>query len=388
MTPFTAIFVPDELADAVSDGAWLLALLDAERALANAQSLAGLVPAAAAAAVADACRPERFDVAALAEEGRAAGNPVEPLVRALRAHVGEEHSDAVHHGATSQDILDTAAMLVAQRALRLVDIELQGVAGLCAGLADRHRGTVMAGRTLLQQAVPTTFALKAAGWLVGVDDSRRGLAAVAEALPAQLGGAAGTLAALGADGLEVLRLYAAELDLREPPLPWHTIRTPIAALAGALATAAGIIAKVAGDVVLLAQTEVGELREQEGGASSTMPHKQNPTNAVLALASARHATANAALLFACVEQEHERAAGAWHAEWQALTTALAATGGAAAALRRSLTGLQVDSDRMRANISDGTLSEAERMGIDVATPADYLGSASAFVDRALDHYRR
>jgi 3-carboxy-cis,cis-muconate cycloisomerase len=387
MSPFAAIFVPDELREAVSDRAWLEALLDAERALVNAQALAGLIPPAAAAAVSAACRAEDYDSDALALEGRSPGNPVEPLVRALRAQVGGEHADAVHRGATSQDILDSAAMLVAQRALRLVNAELEGVAERCAALAEEHRGSVMAGRTLLQQAVPTTFGLKAAGWLMGVTDSRRQLAAIAEALPAQLGGAAGTLAALGPDGLEVLRLYAAELDLREPPLPWHTIRTPIAALAGGLATAAGIVAKVAGDLLLLAQTEVAEVREAGGGASSTMPHKRNSTNAVLASASARHARANATLLLEGLAQEHERAAGAWHAEWDALSTALAATGGAAAALRRSLEGLEVDTERMRANLSEDTLSEARRLGLEPATPQDYLGSADAFIDRALEHHR-
>ncbi|MDP9283475.1 MAG: lyase family protein [Actinomycetota bacterium] len=387
MSPFSAIFVPDELAETLSDRAWLAALLDAEQALVNAQSLAGLVPAAAATVVSEAFRADLYDVRALAEEGRGPGNPVEPLVRAIRARVGDEYAHFVHRGATSQDILDSAAMLVSQRALRFVDGELERVANACAALADGHRLSVMAGRTLLQQAVPTTFGLKAAGWLLGIVEARAQLAAVAEALPAQLGGAAGTLAALGGDGLEVLRLYAAELDLREPPLPWHTIRTPTALLAGALATEAGIVAKVAGDVVLLAQTEVDEVREAEGGSSSTMPHKRNPTNAILAIACARHARANAGILLESVAQEHERAAGAWHAEWAALSRALAAAGGAAAALRRSLDGLEVDTVRMRANLGDETLSEARRFGIDAAGPEDYLGSAGAFVDRALGQHR-
>jgi 3-carboxy-cis,cis-muconate cycloisomerase len=385
VSPFSAIFVPDELADALSDRAWLEASLDAERALVNAEALAGLVPEATAAAVAAALRVELYDCAALARDGRAAGNPVEPLVRAIRAEVGAEHAAAVHLGATSQDILDSAAMLVARRALRLIDEELGGAAEACARLAEEHRGTVMAARTLLQQAVPTTFGYKAAGWLVGVVEARARLAALE--LPAQLGGAAGTLAALGNDGPNVLRLYAAELDLREPTLPWHTLRTPLVELAGALAGAAGVAAKIGGDVVLLAQTEVAEVTEVEAGASSTMPHKRNPTNAILADACARHARANAGVLLESAVQEHERATGAWHAEWHALTTALAATGGAAAAIRRSLDGLQVDVARMRANITDETLSEARRLGVDVSGPEDYLGAAGVFVDRALALYR-
>lgn len=383
MNPFSAIFVPDELADAVSDRAWLGAMLDAERALARAESRAGLITDEASAAVAEACEASLYDAAELAVQGRAAGNPAEPLVRAIRERVGEQHAASVHRGATSQDIVDSAAMLVAQRALRLVDGELAGAADECARLAAEHRHTVMAARTLLQQAVPTTFGFKAAGWLVGLVEMRTRLAAVAASLPAQLGGAAGTLAALGADGAEVLRLYAAELGLREPTVPWHTIRTPVAELAGALGGAAGAAAKIGGDVVLLAQTEVGEVAERDAGGSSTMPHKRNPVGAVLAIACARHARANAAILLESVVQEHERAAGAWHAEWHALATALAATGGAAAGVRRSLTGLEVDAARMRANIAPETLAEAARFDIDATKPEDYLGSVDAFVDRAL-----
>jgi 3-carboxy-cis,cis-muconate cycloisomerase len=306
-------------------------------------------------------------------------------VRALRDALGEEHFDAVHRGATSQDILDTAAALVAQRAVGLIDAELAAASDACAHLADEHRDTVMAARTLLQQAVPTTFGYKAAGWLVALVDARRTLGAVE--LPAQLGGAAGTLAALGDRGLDVLQAYAAELGLQEPVLPWHTRRQPFAELAAALSAAAVAVAKIARDVVLLAQTEVGEVAEGDGGPSSTMPHKRNPTNAVLADACARHALANAALLVADGVHEHERAAGAWHAEWAALTTALAATGGAAAAAARSLGGLEVDVERMRSNIVAATLSEAERVGADARAPEDYLGAANTLIDRALTLHR-
>jgi 3-carboxy-cis,cis-muconate cycloisomerase len=383
--PFSAIFVPDELAEALADRAWLDAMLTAERALVAAEAKAGLVAEDAVRAVAGALENGRYDVDALASDGRSPGNPVEPLVRAIRAAVGDEHAADVHRGATSQDILDTAAALVATRALRLLDGDLAAAADACARLADRHRGTVMAARTLLQQAVPTTFGYKAASWLVGIADGRRRLTAVE--LPAQLGGAAGTLAALGDRGVEVLHLYAEELGLREPPLPWHTRRTPFADLAAALSAAAVAVAKIARDVVLLAQTEVAEVAEGEGGASSTMPHKRNPTNAILAEACTRHALANAALLTAAGVHEHERAAGAWHAEWAALTTALAATGGAAAAIARCLGGLRVDDERMRSNIVADLLSEAERFGLEARRPEDYLGSTGAFVDRALALHR-
>ena len=385
MRPFSAIFVPQELEEVLCDRAWLEAMLEAERALVNAQSLAGLVPAPVATAVVEVLRAELYDVAALAAEGRDPGNPVEPLVRAIRARDGDAHAEYVHRGTTSQDILDTAAMLVATRALRLVNAELEVAADACAGLAAEHRGTVMAARTLLQQAVPTTFGYKAAGWLAGLVEARARLAALE--LPAQLGGAAGTLAALGGSGPEVLRLYAIELDLREPVLPWHTRRGPLAELAAALDVAAVAAAKIARDIVLLAQTEVGEVTEGDRGASSTMPHKHNPVQAVLADACARHARASAALLVESGVHEHERAVGAWHAEWAALNGALAATGGAAAAIARSLGSLEVDAQRMRANISPETLSEAARLGITVERPEDYLGSTDAFIDRALALHR-
>ncbi len=381
------MFVPDELADALSDRAWLRAMLEAEGALARAEARAGVISAEAAAAVAAACDPSLYDAAELAVQGRATANPAGPLVRALRARIGESQAAFVHRGATSQDIVDTAAVLVARRAATLIDAELRGAADECARLADEHRDTVMAARTLLQQAVPTTFGLKGAYWLVGLVEARDRLATIAASLPAQLGGAAGTLAALGDRGVEVHSLYAEELGLREPVLPWHTIRTPIAELAGALAGAAGAAAKIGGDIVLLAQTEVGEVAEREAGESSTMPHKHNPVSAVLAIACERHSRANAGILLESVVQEHERAAGAWQAEWSALTAALAATGGAVAAVRRSLTGLQVDGERMRANVDPATLAEAARFGFAVERPEDYLGSAAAFVDRALALHR-
>jgi 3-carboxy-cis,cis-muconate cycloisomerase len=359
---FDALFVPAALREAVSDEAWLDAMLQAERALASAKGVDVDVP--------------DIDVAELVEEGRAAGNPVEPLARRLAE---------AHRGATSQDILDTAAALVARNACKLIDAELDGVARACARLAGEHRATVMAGRTLLQQAVPITFGLKAAGWLVGVVHARERLAA--SKLPAQLGGAAGTLAPFGNDATAVLRAYAQELDLPEPVVPWHTRRLPVAELGGALSVTSGFAGKIALDVILLAQTEVGEVREAQDGGSSTMPHKRNPVRATLARACALRAQAEAGVLTAALVQEHERAAGAWHAEWGALSDALAYTGGAAAALRSSLDGLEVDTERMRANITAETLSEAERFGIDAARPEDYLGSADALVERALAFYR-
>lgn len=364
---FGPIFVPDELADAVSARAWLQAMLDAERALAIASGVDG---------VAEHCDAALYDLDALAREGRAPGNPVEPLVRALRERSGVAEA---HRGATSQDILDTAAMLVTRSARALIVRELDGAARGCARLAEEHRATVMAARTLLQQAVPTTFGLKAAVWLVGLLHARRTLVGVK--LHAQLGGAGGTLSVLGDRALEVLQAYARELDLVEPVVPWHTIRGPVRELAAGLDIAAGAAAKIALDIELLAQDEVGEVIVPAGGVSSTMPHKRNPIAAVRARACARHAHALAATFTG--EHEHERAAGAWHAEWQALGELLVTTGGALAATRELVEGLQVDAARMRANVRPETTSEA---GSDIA-PEDYLGVADAFVDRALGWFR-
>ena len=363
--------MPDELREAVSDGAWLSGMLEAERALAVAEARLGVIPPVPA----DDFSPDGLDADALARDGRESGNPVEPLVRALR-----ERNEHVHHGATSQDVLDTAAALVARGARELVRTELDRVARECARLAESHRDTVMAGRTLLQQATPTTFGLKAAGWLDGLLDARE-----LPALPAQLGGAAGTLAALGDRGLEVRRLYAEELRLEEPRTTWHSMRVPVARLGSALAVAAGCCAKIALDLQLLAQTEVGEVRERVEGASSTMPHKRNPVCSTLARACATGAQAAAGVLLGA-PHEHERAAGAWHAEWKALSDALALTGAAAHWTGEALAGLEVDAERMRVNLRAETLSEAARFG-GTEEPEDYLGSAGALVDRVLERWR-
>jgi 3-carboxy-cis,cis-muconate cycloisomerase len=362
---FGALFLPDRVRDAVADEAWLAAMLEFEAALATAEARVGVIPGEAAAAIAAACNPERFAAEALGREARAAGNPAVPLVRALTEAVEGDAARFVHWGATSQDVMDTAAMLVAGRARALIAEELDRVAAACARLADEHRDTVMPGRTLLQQALPTTFGLKAAGWLCAVDDARRRLAALP--LAVELGGAAGTLASLAPDGVGVLRRMAEELGLEEPVVPWHTARARVADLGAALALAAGALEKIARDVTLLAQTEVAEVAEPAGdgrGGSSTLPHKRNPVGSVLAIACAGRVRGEASILLAAMAQEHERAAGAWQAEWEALSAALAYTGGAAAAVREVLEGLEVRSERMRQNLDmTGGLVLAESVSL-------------------------
>jgi 3-carboxy-cis,cis-muconate cycloisomerase len=438
---FDAVLARGAVREAVGDRAWLQAMLDVEAALARAQAGAGLIDAQDAEAIAGACRADAFDVAAIGAGAAGSGNPVPPLVRALTEAVGEPAGGHVHRGATSQDVLDSAAMLVARRALRPLVGDLDGAAAAAAALAEAHRDTLLAGRTLLQQALPVPFALKAAGWLAGLDEAAARLDEVARTrLAAQLGGAAGTLASLGDRGLEVLRRFAAELGLAEPVLAWHTIRTRPADLAGALGTAAGVAGKVARDIVLLAQTEVGEAREggpPGRGGSSTMPHKRNPVAAVCAVACAQQAPGLVATLLGAMLHEHERAAGPWHAEWRPFRDLLTTVGSAAAWLRESLEDLELDGGRMRENLdrTGGALlaervttaltpalgrlaahdlvEEAAREAVagdrglaDVLEqrapvrehlgpggaaallePAGYLGSAGALVDRALAAHR-
>ena len=361
----------------LTDRAVLQAMLDAERALAVAASRAGIVPGPAAAAIAAACQAVRFDPAELGRRAEAAGNPVVPLVADLTGVVERAAGPAVarwvHHGATSQDIMDTATSLVCFRALGPVLDDLEGAAEAAARLAGTHRDTVMAGRTLGQQALPITFGLKAAGWLVALDEAVAGLERVRrDRLAAQLGGAAGTLAALGPHGTEVATDYAAELGLAEPVLAWHTNRTRVGELAGALGVAAGVLGKVALDVTLLAQTELGEVTEGAGegrGGSSTLPHKHNPVGAVLVVAGTRRVPGLVATLLGSMAQEHERAAGAWHGEWEPLFELLRLAGGAAARTRDLLQGLEVHPERMRENLeATGGLLLTERVAGALAGP--------------------
>jgi 3-carboxy-cis,cis-muconate cycloisomerase len=361
---------------AVSTGgtAWLRAMLETEAALARALERAGLAPEGTGAAVTAAADPAQFDAAELGRQAAATGNPVPALVRALSERVPAAARDAVHRGATSQDIMDTAVMLIAARALDAMIADLSAAADLAAGLAGGHADTVMAGRTLLQQAVPVTFGLVAAGWLTAVDDAREELAGVrATGLAVQFGGAAGTLAALGDAGSAVAALLAEETGLREPVLPWHTDRQRILRLAAALAAACAALGKIARDVTLLAQTEIGEVAEGAGepgrGGSSAMPQKRNQVASVLILGCTRRAAGLFATLAANAEHELQRAAGAWHAEWETLSDLLRLTGSAASWSAELMSGLTVDAGRMRANLAAaGGLPLAEHLAA-VLTPA-------------------
>ncbi|MFE2642748.1 3-carboxy-cis,cis-muconate cycloisomerase [Streptomyces nigra] len=409
-------------ARATGDTAFLQALLDAEAALTRAQAALGLAPEEAARAVTGAADADRFDTRALAEEARAGGNPVIPLVGALTRAVGEEHGPYVHRGATSQDIMDTALMLVAVRALGPVLADLERAQRAFARLAAAHRDTALPGRTLTQHAVPTTFGLKAAGWRALVLDARDRTTAVRDTLPAQLGGAAGTLAVFGAygaaDPIALPAAYARELGLRAPELPWLTLRTPVADLAGCLAFTAGALGKAAVDVLTLSRTEIAEVAEGSGGGSSAMPHKSNPVRSTLIVAAARRAPQLAATLYGSLVAEDERPAGAWHAEWEPLRDLLRLVGGAARDAAELAEGLRVRPDAMRANLHlTGGAVVSERLSAELAPelgrarakelltrlaaegrplaeapeladadldPTHYTGSAGALTDRALE----
>ncbi|MEV8314282.1 3-carboxy-cis,cis-muconate cycloisomerase [Streptomyces sp. NPDC059900] len=351
---------------ATGDAAFLQAMLDAEAALTRAQAAVGLAPAQAATAVSAAADADRFDIRDVALRAQAGGNPVIPLVADLTAAVPADAAPYVHRGATSQDIMDTAMMLVARRTLDLILADLARTESALARLASRHRDTVMPGRTLTQHAVPTTFGLKAAGWRSLILDARDRVWRVREGLPAQLGGAAGTLAAFGAYagggsgegrvgagvgvGEGLVSAYARELRLVAPALPWHTLRTPVADLAGALAFAAGALGKVATDVLTLSRTEIAELSEGAGGGSSAMPHKANPVRATLIVAAARRTPAMAATLLASMVAEDERPAGAWHAEWEALRDLLRTAGGAGHQAAELTENLRVHPEAMREHL--------------------------------------
>jgi len=389
-----AIFARGGAAAAVDDAALLQAMLDVEAAHARACATAGLIPAAHAEAIAAAAVADRFDLAALGAEAARHATPVIGLVAALRRAVGDDVAPDVHRALTSQDVVDTALMLVARRALEPVLADARAAAGAAALLAEAHRDTPMLGRTLLQPAQPTTFGLKAAGWLVGLDEARAGLARVAqETLAAQLGGAVGDRAVLAAwaDGARaaaaLAEAVAVDLGLADPVLPWHGDRRRPATLAAALGVLAGAAAKVAKDVTLLAQGEVAEAREGDDaqgarGGSSAMAHKRNPVAAVAAAACAARTPGLVATMLSVMDGEHERAAGGWQAEWETQRELLRSTGAAVAWVRDLLERLEVDPARMEANLA-AVLGDAGGP----APRAEALAAAGPLVDRALAAHR-
>jgi 3-carboxy-cis,cis-muconate cycloisomerase len=339
------------------DAATLQNMLDFEAALARAEAATGVIPKSAADPIRAACKADTFDIADLAEAATRSGNLAIPLVKALTANVAKLDAEAaryVHWGATSQDVIDSAAMLTLRAGIDalLADVD-RAIAGF-ARLARAHRNTAVVARTWLQHALPMPFGLKLAEYAAALHRSKLRLKrSRSETLALQFGGAAGTLAALGDKGLAVAEALSHELKLPLPEAPWHTHRDRIAEAASVLAILSGTCGKIARDVSLMMQTDVGEAFEPSGagrGGSSTMPHKRNPVAAASALGAAAMAPNLAATIFAAQVQDHERSAGPWHAEWPTLPALLLVTSGALAAIVDIAEGLEVDVERMRANL--------------------------------------
>jgi 3-carboxy-cis,cis-muconate cycloisomerase len=375
LSPLLAPMLSSAAMRAVCDDvACLQHMLDFEAALARAEAGTGVIPAGAADPIANACKATSFDLAALAEAAIRSGNVAIPLVKALTEKVAETDADAaryVHWGATSQDVIDTAAMLGLRSALDVLLPDLDRAIAGFAKLARRHRDIPVVARTWLQHALPMPFGLKLAEYAAALHRSRRRLRRLrSEGLALQFGGAAGTLAALGDNGLKVAERLAQGLSLPLPDAPWHSHRDRIAEAASMLAIVAGSCGKIARDIQLLMQTDVGEAFEPPGegrGGSSTMPHKRNPVAAATALAAATMAPNLAATIFAAQVGDHERSAGPWHAEWPTLPTLLLVTSGALAAIVDIAEGLEVDAARMRANLdSTGGLIMAEAITMALA----------------------
>src|SRR5712672_4229696 len=379
------------------DGAYLQRMLDFEAALARTEAAAGVIPANAAGPIAKACKASSFDLVDLAETATRSGNLAIPLVKALTANVAKADADAaryVHWGATSQDVIDTASMLSLRAAIdALLSDNDRAIAGF-AKLATQHRDTAMVARTWLQHALPMPFGLKLAEYAAALHRSRARLLRLrGEALALQFGGAAGTLAALGDNGLRVAEKLAQDLKLPLPAAPWHTHRDRIAEAASVFAILAGTCGKIARDIQLMMQTDVAEAFEPAGegrGGSSTMPHKRNPVAAATALAAATRAPGLVATLMAAMVQEHERGLGNWPAEWVVLPELAVLTAGALATTADTIAGLEVDAARMRANIdlTDGlvmaeavTMALAEKIGKSEAHHLIEAASKKAVADR-------
>jgi 3-carboxy-cis,cis-muconate cycloisomerase len=351
------LFATEAMSAIFSDRARLQAMLDFEAALARAEAAVGLIPAAAADAIVRTCLADNFDLVVLGRETAQAGNPAIPMVKQLTALVANVDAPAarfVHWGATSQDAMDTGLALQLRAGLASIEADLQKLSADLATLAKHHAKTPMIGRTLLQQAVPVTFGLKAAGWLSAVERSRTRIAeASGVACVLQFGGAAGTLASLGERGLDVAAELAKVLALDLPDLPWHSHRDRLVDMAAALGLLVGTLGKIAHDIALLMQTEVGEAAEPAGpgrGGSSTMPHKRNPIGCAVALAAAQRVPQLVATLLAAMPQEHERGLGGWHAEWDTIPEIFLLASGALRQMVDAVAGLTIDPARMGENL--------------------------------------
>ncbi|KND61408.1 3-carboxy-cis,cis-muconate cycloisomerase [Candidatus Burkholderia verschuerenii] len=341
-----------------SPRATVQAMLNVEAALARASALHGVIPSSAVDSIAAACNADRIDADALMTGAAAGGNLAIPLVKQLTAVVKASDAEAakyVHWGATSQDIIDTGVVLQLRATFDLLDADLRALADALAKQAKTHRATPMIGRTWLQQALPTTLGLKFAQWLDAITRHRQRLAEMkARVMVLQFGGAAGTLASLHDKALPVFHSLADDLGLNLPTLPWHTQRDRIAEAAAFLGMLTGTLGKIARDISLMMQTELGEVAEPAAagkGGSSTMPHKRNPVGCAAVLTAATRAPNLVATIFAGMVQEHERALGGWQAEWEALPDLARLTAEALANIRAIVPDMEVNVERLARNLN-------------------------------------
>jgi 3-carboxy-cis,cis-muconate cycloisomerase len=348
------------LAALFSDESVLQAMLEFETALARAEARHGLIPMQAADTIAAAIRPDKFDTSVLADAAFRAGTPAIPLVKMLTEQVRKADAESarfVHWGATSQDLADTAMSLVLKRAEPVLIADLLRLEKALGDLSEQHKESVMVGRTLLQPAPPVTFGLKAAGWQASIGRGRRRLQkAFRVAAVLQFGGASGTLASLGDRGIQVSETLSADLGFGDAPAaPWHTQRDQLATLICACGVLTGSLGKMARDISLLMQCEVGEAAEPAGegrGGSSTMPNKRNPTACSLTLAAAHRVPGLVASFLSAMLQEHERSVGGWQAEWPVVAAVIQSTGAAIASMAEVAEGLSVDVLKMQLNIEN------------------------------------
>jgi 3-carboxy-cis,cis-muconate cycloisomerase len=351
------LFSTESMRAVFSDRNRLQGMLTFERALAHAEARSNIIPERAAEAIARRCLAEAYDFAELARGAEQAGNLAIPLAQALTELVERDDTEAarfVHWGATSQDMIDTGLTLQMRDGLDLIESDLARLVDAYRRLADTHRSTLMAGRTWMQQAAPITFGLKVAGWLSAARRAQERLRELRpRALVLQLGGAVGTLAAFGDKGLEVAANLAEELGLAEPDLPWHAHRDRVVEVATTLGLLVGTLGKVARDLSLMSQSEVGEASEPSApgrGGSSTMPQKRNPVGTAVALAAAQRIPGLVATMLAAMPQEHERGLGGWHAEWDTMPEIFLLTAGALHRMVEVAEGLDLDAERMQANL--------------------------------------
>jgi 3-carboxy-cis,cis-muconate cycloisomerase len=365
-----------------SDHETIQSLLHFEAALARAEAQAGVIPEPDARAIAAACHAEQFNIEDLAAKAALAGNIAIPLVKQLTDLVAAKNKDAarfVHWGATSQDAIDTATMVQLRRALEVMDQDLARLITALAELADKYRATPVVARTWMQQALPTTFGFIAAGWLDALLRHRARLLELrAGNLALQFGGAVGTLAAVAGRGPQVAKALAEELHLSPPTMPWHTHRDRIVEIATALGICTGTLGKIARDISLHAQTEIGELAEPSAadrGGSSTMPHKRNPVTCATVLAATVRMPGLVSTMLSAMQQEHQRSLGSWQAEWETLPELVCLAGGALHHLTEMLPFLHVAASRMRENLETTRgliFAEAVTMAL-----AEYLGKSPA-----------